>query len=296
MLYVVFILLGMIVIASIYTYKRKEEQKRIDDENKRRVEQRKQQEKYNKYKTYIKENSIALQKLRMLNQKYAFYPNENFDQQYSYDNQQYFDTISCKDYLIYQLQYEQTKIQQQLGKIAFNKKHHQAYTNELQTIEVVGECIAPDPLLDEAFLLSVEKEYFQSEIQNPPLSFHIGVTLVLTNIKGEYITKKTEVFSQEQIRKWIEQIGDRTGNFYNNREIWDAICRVERGKVSNKMRFSIYERDGYRCRCCHRQFEEPELEIDHIKPIAEGGKSVEENLQTLCRDCNQIKGKRHIRY
>ena len=27
---------------------------------------------------------------------------------------------------------------------------------------------------------------------------------------------------------------------------------MERGKVSNKLRFAIYKRDGYRCRYCHK--------------------------------------------
>lgn len=33
-----------------------------------------------------------------------------------------------------------------------------------------------------------------------------------------------------------------------------------------------------------------DLEIDHIKPIAKGGKSTPDNLQTLCRRCNRMKG------
>jgi 5-methylcytosine-specific restriction endonuclease McrA len=31
------------------------------------------------------------------------------------------------------------------------------------------------------------------------------------------------------------------------------------------------------------------LEVDHIKPISKGGKTVLNNLQTLCMDCNRGK-------
>ena len=55
------------------------------------------------------------------------------------------------------------------------------------------------------------------------------------------------------------------------------------------MRFSIYERDGYRCRYCGRTEDFDYLEIDHIKPIAKGGKSTYDNLQTLCKRCSQMK-------
>ena len=32
------------------------------------------------------------------------------------------------------------------------------------------------------------------------------------------------------------------------------------------------------------------MDIDHIKPIAKGGKTTYDNLQTLCRRCNKEKG------
>lgn len=85
----------------------------------------------------------------------------------------------------------------------------------------------------------------------------------------------------------IFRINQKRGNFYVDEEIWHSICRVERGKVTNKLRFYIYERDGYRCRKCGS---ENNLEIDHIIPISKGGKSTPNNLQTLCHKCNYEKG------
>ncbi|QKE39815.1 MAG: HNH endonuclease [Ferrovum myxofaciens] len=34
------------------------------------------------------------------------------------------------------------------------------------------------------------------------------------------------------------------------------------------------------------------MEIDHIFPWSEGGETIEENLQSLCFDCNRGKGAR----
>lgn len=56
------------------------------------------------------------------------------------------------------------------------------------------------------------------------------------------------------------------------------------------MRFAIYKRDGYRCRYCGISNKFAELEVDHIKLIAKGGKSTYDNLQTLCHRCNVNKG------
>jgi hypothetical protein len=53
--------------------------------------------------------------------------------------------------------------------------------------------------------------------------------------------------------------------------------------------FLTVRRDGHRCKSCGRSpATEPGvvLEIDHIKPWSQGGETVLENLQTLCRMCN----------
>ena len=52
---------------------------------------------------------------------------------------------------------------------------------------------------------------------------------------------------------------------------------------------SVKERDRWRCLCCT---ETRFLEIDHIDPRYHGGPNAIENLQTLCRICNQNRGTR----
>jgi superfamily II DNA or RNA helicase len=50
--------------------------------------------------------------------------------------------------------------------------------------------------------------------------------------------------------------------------------------------------DGnYVCASCKKVFSNrKDLQVDHIKPMAKGGRTVESNLQILCRFCNQRKG------
>jgi len=59
------------------------------------------------------------------------------------------------------------------------------------------------------------------------------------------------------------------------------------------LRYTVLRRDQFRCRNCGRS---PAahygcvLHVDHIHPFSRGGKTVLENLRTLCEDCNLGKG------
>jgi hypothetical protein len=66
---------------------------------------------------------------------------------------------------------------------------------------------------------------------------------------------------------------------------------------SERLRFSILLRDGFRCMSCGRSpVTTPgvELHIDHIQPWSEGGETIPENLQAKCKDCNLGKGNAFI--
>ena len=52
----------------------------------------------------------------------------------------------------------------------------------------------------------------------------------------------------------------------------------------------VYERQEGICPGCGKHFELEEMEADHIKPWRDGGRTIAENCQMLCRDCNRRKG------
>ena len=64
----------------------------------------------NRYTRIVRKNSCALKKLEKINGSYRFSDCENLDEEHTYDNSAFFDTISCEDYLIYQLQFQQYRI------------------------------------------------------------------------------------------------------------------------------------------------------------------------------------------
>ncbi len=58
---------------------------------------------------------------------------------------------------------------------------------------------------------------------------------------------------------------------------------------TDKMKREAYERQEGICLECGKRFELEDMEADHIKPWHEGGKTISENCQMLCKQCNRTK-------
>ena len=72
-----------------------------------------------------------------------------------------------------------------------------------------------------------------------------------------------------------------------------ATKRRTRREISERQRFRVLVRDGFRCGACGAS---PltqrgiELDVDHIVPWSKGGETTDDNLETKCKRCNLGKG------
>ena len=246
-----------------------------------------------RYYRFVDENSRALEEQIAINRRYVFADAKPIPISHVYDNKTIFVSVACRDYLIYKLEYDRAFCEQFLsrsgacsdGKIA-------AYQRELAAIKSFGQFKADPGRLKRTRLCEIERSRFSSRTKRPSAAIACTVTLFCRALSGKPLGKKEETFRLSEILQLIRRLCDKNGDFYNDREIWDALCRVERSRVTNRLRFAIYERDGYRCRNCGKTGSEASLEIDHVFPVSKGGKSTPDNLQTLCRECNRRKGDR----
>jgi len=73
-----------------------------------------------------------------------------------------------------------------------------------------------------------------------------------------------------------------------------SLSSEDHHEVPLKLKWKVHLRDRFRCLACGKSPANDltvELHADHISPWADGGKTVLENLQTLCQNCNLGKGK-----
>ena len=58
---------------------------------------------------------------------------------------------------------------------------------------------------------------------------------------------------------------------------------------SDSMKRKAFEIQNGICGSCTKKFEMSEMDADHITPWSEGGKTIEQNCQMLCKQCNRRK-------
>lgn len=253
-----------------------------------------------KYRNIVIQHNIGAQHLQKINAKYSFLPVFPVRFSHVYDNENIYNTVSCRDFLIYQLYTQKNAVHGALEKAGQNRKLETSYLAELNEVRAKSEAYdIPVTRYFQKLLRRAEQEFFASHIQRPVTEYCVYITLQCERMNGRPVDEKQQLFHENEICRLLQltaQAHPRPERFSEIEDIWQAICRVERGKVSNRMRFFIYERDHYRCCCCGRNEDQCSLEIDHIYPISKGGKSIPGNLQTLCHDCNVQKGTRYIRY
>lgn len=242
---------------------------------------------YRRYENFVNEHSVLIKNIKIINAKYHFNYIPVVKYIHSYDNEVYYNKVSPIDYLTYQLQFSQKEVKYNIKNVIENINRFDFYIADIDEIRKFDIYDVEVNLKFRKLLQVIEKNIYDKSILKPTLEFNIEVILKLTDINDKFIRSKKATFSMQQIEDLIDRINDKYNNRFNNERVWKSISSVERARVSNKMRFAVYKRDNYRCRKCGRKTND--LEIDHIIPIAKGGKTTFDNLQTLCKRCNEIK-------
>jgi hypothetical protein len=104
---------------------------------------------------------------------------------------------------------------------------------------------------------------------------------------------KDEVLDADKLEKEIQDL-ILDDDVTNKKGIYPYVLTRNEKHLSiraftDAMKLKVYEKQSGICVKCGEHFELSEMEADHIKPWHEGGKTIEENCQLLCKNCNRKK-------
>jgi hypothetical protein len=105
----------------------------------------------------------------------------------------------------------------------------------------------------------------------------------------EYINSKDRTEEQETIKTSEKKPVPIFQKSRKNIDEKEVIKKRTNRTANLRQRFKVMKRDGFKCILCGSSPATQiscELHIDHIIPWSHGGETVEENLRTLCSNCN----------
>lgn len=124
-----------------------------------------------------------------------------------------------------------------------------------------------------------EKRECLKIVYKPMLDIKIYIYDSYTSPKGRNTYKSDYVFNYECLKKHMSEVKRQRQR--------KQTTSYQRSLMSDSLRYDILQRDGFRCVLCGRTAQDGvKLHVDHIVPIAKGGKTISSNLRTLCEACN----------
>lgn len=154
-----------------------------------------------------------------------------------------------------------------LEDIVYNKRLYPQYIQEFNRLLLCAKN-------------SAERNLCEQQKEKPLLEATFTIELFYKYF-NQYMSEKY-TFDELDIQKAIIEA--------KNIDISKTNEQKERTLMSDSLRFQILKRDNYTCQICGKKASDGvELEIDHIIPISKGGRTVPNNLQTLCKRCNRGK-------
>lgn len=132
-----------------------------------------------------------------------------------------------------------------------------------------------------------EHEYYSRLLLNPAREFNISVEASYRTPRGRNYYHDSRTYDEVRIMEAMHDI--------ENEDVRKQSVAYQRTSMTPRMRYNVMQRDGFRCVICGRSADKDgvKLHVDHIQPVSKGGKTVMDNLRTLCQDCNLGKGNQY---
>lgn len=262
---------------------------------------RSQQELRNKEQWYldeidrVNELSVRYQALIQLQDSFEFVPitedevdillHEHFDTRAKVENYEF----DLEDFLRYVYEYKDD-LKVLIKKLNVNSEIAEDYYSKILELPPYGVNLANiDTGLTPDQFIRVEKKICNELTLDDPIT-DMKMTYYVTYIspKGQSQLQKKKTYSMTQIEYALEHVDTYKYAKQRKKKLKSKFIKDQRS-IAAGLRYDVLTRDEHRCQICGiRAIEDDEvvLHVDHIKPVSIGGKSVMENLRTLCSRCN----------
>lgn len=239
----------------------------------------------NRWTERVRMTSNRLEDMGKINSGYAFHPlKEAYISYISHQYKTQFDHFNYIKNLNIYIEKNIDLLEQIIAQAQDNRKLLIKYQVDMHhAAPVADRDIAQKAHVPYGFYTRTEEQLIQEITQIPVTEPSIICRHGYSSPQGRnsYYDERQYSF-EEWVQKYAEikeQIMRKSSEEY--------IRKKERRKLTPSLRYDVMKRDEFKCVLCGRHASDSvQLHVDHIVPIAKGGKTTFDNLRTLCQDCN----------
>ena len=246
------------------------------------------------FENVIRNKSEYVKRLITINNDTSFYKlNSEYRYKMNYSKKNQFDSISpelfLKNTLVNVLLFEKEITYAQENKAKYEE--YLGKTEQIKSSNILLADVIKHPILKKIVSWFEIRVISKIILHSPELNPKFVVELDYQSPQGRNSYKKESTYKYQELidlKRKVDIEQERLNSVTEQK-------RLERQKLTPKVRYKILKRDNYSCNLCGRTAtSNVVLHVDHKIPIANGGKTVESNLWVLCEECNLGKGTRSL--
>lgn len=236
---------------------------------------------------FVRETSQLLDALKQINGEFSFHTfTSNFQYRKLLKSKASYDRANLLDILDEWVSFHEYDIVNTIKMMNENCVLFEEYTRKFE-LAIQEDASVHHAYRDQyRYFGRYEKKEVQKLRLNPPQNIYVTIHKQYTSPKGRNYYHNEQTYTQMTVNNSLLKCQQA-------REKQDERQR-ERAKMTDSLRYDILRRDGFKCCICGATAEDGiKLHVDHIKPVAKGGKTEKSNLRTLCDRCNHGKGAKY---
>ena len=229
--------------------------------------------------------SLKIAEIDRINQRYMFKNvRHSFEIIKYYDNKSNYLKVEPEYLMAAELRKDILYYTEIVDAIKANRERHPSYQKEFENIP--DETIFKEEKqykIPNSILRWRENKMFRSKIAQPVVTLTFHVVMHYRSPKGKVNLRKEGSFYLGDVDACLQSVSRSR----LDKQTYSRIAAVERGEMSDSLRYDVMNRDGFKCVICGVSASQgARLHVDHIIPIAKGGTTKLANLRTLCERCN----------
>lgn len=237
----------------------------------------------NRYRSLVPTVSPRCVALRKLNSEFNFIKvNPHLYYQRHFNNKPQFDRCNIDDIFLSEVKVNRSNMELLLASTEMNERLYRDYCTRLLALPpTVTPQLAEQKGIPYIYFQKYEATTLRVLELKPICTFNVKCTKTYTSQHGRKSYELSKTYTPVDVKRCFLLL-EQQAQYKNS-------AQYQRSLVTPKLRYQILQRDGFRCVLCGCTSDHTMLEVDHIRPISKGGRTVPENLRTLCRNCNRGK-------